>query len=648
MKKGETNVSCIIIVIFFLCAILAFTRDSFAREQDYQIKGTYYELDKDSKYDFSSAVASTQTTCFGELSISGNIFSKESDKRVESFAVKRTYDDNEAAGIAISYKYDNSLFTADDSEWHLYEDGDKAVGYINLGEKIKYGSLILQVSKDNKSWITSYFETNIFENTPSGREAFYTTTDVQMANGCYYRVIVAYELERKIDPTKVWFVSLDKYEYKKCVQVYNFYVYDKTAEAFAVNANTLKYSLGSKARTDKFDGYYGEKEITNSDPHYGWDLGQFFISGHTDTVTDQNGNAVILKNVGDQIALWFNLQQDINCLNNSSALTIIADQEGSDQYFETPITNFGHGALIIRKTNYENLSSTPQIYVNYLEAAATPGANTKVNLFEEGDYEVALDYAVRYDKTKILGHSVLPEEAHYRIFFRFSVRNSNAMFFPRDFKTKSEISNNAITPNGFYLDLAGSKYLQMSVVREVLKDGATGLTEDVRFNRSAKDGDEFKEEGVYTITVENKYTGKSTTKKIYVGENNILKAYMVTGLQISEIKDKLAMGATIAEDGSIIEPIPITTAEPEPTNPPESSSVTDTVPEASGMVQKESETEKTKTPVTESTEQTEEEETNNRITNKSIVVFAGAAVVIIAVVCTLIRRNKKQNGRMNK
>ena len=38
-----------------------------------------------------------------------------------------------------------------------------------------------------------------------------------------------------------------------------------------------------------------------------------------------------------------------------------------------------------------------------------------------------------------------------------------------------------------------------------------------------------------------------------MGTNNLLKAYVVTGLSISEIQDKIALGAVIAEDGRIIE-----------------------------------------------------------------------------------------------
>ena len=88
----------------------------------------------------------------------------------------------------------------------------------------------------------------------------------------------------------------------------------------------------------------------------------------------------------------------------------------------------------------------------------------------------------------------------------------------------------------------------------MLTEGADGLVEDVRFNRPAKDGDQYTEEGIYTITVSNRYTGQETTKVIYVGTNNVLKAHVTTGLPISEINAQLASGAEVAEDGTIIPP----------------------------------------------------------------------------------------------
>ena len=98
-----------------------------------------------------------------------------------------------------------------------------------------------------------------------------------------------------------------------------------------------------------------------------------------------------------------------------------------------------------------------------------------------------------------------------------------------DLATGSELSDNALTANGFKLDLAKSRYLKINVKRAVLKQGANNTwTEDVRYNRAAKDGDEYKDEGIYTFTVTNEYTNESTAKTIYVGDSdfkqNLIKA----------------------------------------------------------------------------------------------------------------------------
>ena len=128
------------------------------------------------------------------------------------------------------------------------------------------------------------------------------------------------------------------------------------------------------------------------------------------------------------------------------------------------------------------------------------------------------------------------------------------MVFPFDTQTGEELTNTAITENGFYLDLAKSRYLDINIRKEMLAEGADGLVEDVRFNRPAKDGDCYTDEGIYTITVSNRYTNQQTIKKIYVGTNKILKAYMVTGLSIEEINRQLSLGAVINSDGTMSHP----------------------------------------------------------------------------------------------
>ena len=75
---------------------------------------------------------------------------------------------------------------------------------------------------------------------------------------------------------------------------------------------------------------------------------------------------------------------------------------------------------------------------------------------------------------------------------------------------------------------------------------------DTRENKPAKDGTEYTDKGVYTITVEDPSTNQITTKKIYVGTEDRYKAYVTTGLSLDEIDAQLSNGAVVAEDGNLI------------------------------------------------------------------------------------------------
>lgn len=530
----------VLAALFCLIPVAAYAEDSKT-----VVTGKVYCFDKDSRYEIQSsetfAVSDVDNT-YGTFSISGNIDNVGTHNNVPAYEVS-------APTLFFYYNYSDTLLMADPDSWHLYQDNSKEVDGLSLDAPVQNGTIIIQTSVDQKNWLTVDTIANAFEDIPVRTSSIYSSTDVQLVNGCYYRVIVAYELRIRTEKSHILFVNTDQYDYQKYAEVYEFYAYRDTGEP---EASGETYQLGSKVRVQDFDSYSGTVPIEKNDIHYGWDLGNFFVSGYTENVSDAEGNPVFLKNVGDQVTLWFHLDQNIDALNGKDVLRITADTEGSDQYFETPVINFGRGALIIRYTDYNNVRSEPTIYTNYLEANTAIGADTKVQLFEEGDYEVALDYEVTNDQ-------LLDTVNHYRIFFRFSVRNGNCMAYPFDVVTGSELTNSSITENGFRLDLAKSRYLKINIKREVLTESADGLVEDTRFNGPAQDGAEYTDEGIYTITVHNDYTDQTTTKKIYVGINKVLRAYMATGLSIPEINALVAEGATILDDGTI-QPVKTTPA----------------------------------------------------------------------------------------
>ena len=488
------------------------------------VQGKLYEFEKNDKYKFSESENfeyTSENNTYGDFSVEGEVSNISVKKGIPYYEVS-------SDSLNIYYTYTDSKLTTDEQNWHLVDDKNKKINDFKLNNKILKGAYILQTSKDRKNWTTVSSKTNVFSENPIQADSLYTTTDVELLSGCYYRFIVAYKMERLAEENKVLFI--DDYDYKKVAEVYEFYACKKDGSE-SEETSEQTHNLGKRVRTKNFDGYSGSTKIKKSDPHYGWDLGQFFVSGYTDKIQDSDDNMIFLKDVGDEVILWFNLQQDINKLNGDKHLRISDDNEGYDDYFETDTQDFGVGTLIVRYTDYNGNVSSPQIYKDYLKANVEFNADTKVQLFEEGDYEVALDYEITNDK-------LIDSVAHYRIFFKFSVRNSNCMVYPFDVANGDELSNSSITENGFRLDLAKSRYLKVNVKRSVLTENADGLEEDVRASGPAKDGETYTKEGIYTITVENVYTNDQTTKKIYVGNNKLLKAYMNTG-QWSQFNEML-------------------------------------------------------------------------------------------------------------
>ena len=166
-----------------------------------------------------------------------------------------------------------------------------------------------------------------------------------------------------------------------------------TAFAEGESLDGTKYYLGETANAGLDTGYSKDDSIGKDDIHYSWELGRFLVSDYT-RVSDDNGTPVFLKNVGDEVTLSFNLQQDIDQLNGNADVTIDKDPNGYDERLGVPQQDFGRGTLIIRYTDYQNNRHEPTVYTNYLEGVSKD-ADTVVKTFEEGDYEVVLDYSIK-------------------------------------------------------------------------------------------------------------------------------------------------------------------------------------------------------------------------------------------------------------
>ena len=103
---------------------------------------------------------------------------------------------------------------------------------------------------------------------------------------------------------------------------------------------------------DAGDNDYSKSDkIDKDDIHSGWQLGQFYVSGFTQKSKDSDGNFVFLKNVGDKIKLYFNLEQNIDKLNGRAFERYLTVQFRHLGYHVT-LTSYSHdyGAdLVLRK-----------------------------------------------------------------------------------------------------------------------------------------------------------------------------------------------------------------------------------------------------------------------------------------------------------
>ncbi|MBR3579431.1 MAG: hypothetical protein IKN95_00360 [Lachnospiraceae bacterium] len=560
--KGVIAITLLVVVL--MCA----NTNNVNADQTKTLTGDEYQFTDSEKYNIDEKTpvgktSSAASNSFGTLSITGDYDVMEKQSGYRAFDVKK-------GNIRIKYDFEKSKLITNDNAYNLYDDSCEEINGYDMDKDVDFGAILVQTSFDGQKWATDTALTNVFVQNSPLSDHIYETNNIQLVNGCYYRIIVAYEERKKTGETDYFVTTVDEHDYRRWAEVYTFYaINSEESKKSPSPSDTPRKELGTKIKTERNAGYSGMLQIDASDPHLGWDIGTFVINGYTSETTDSNGDPIFLKKINDKdedkVTLWFNLKQDINCLNGNKDYKIESNNGAYDQYFEVPKTDFKRGTLIIRFTDHEGKKTNPIIYTNYLEANTRTGAYTKVELFEEGDYEVALDYSIDDSST------IVSKNKDYRIFFKFSIRNGNCMVFPFDTKTQNELDNYSITSNGFELNLAKSRYLDINVKRSELTKNNGLYVEDGRFNGPAKDGEVYNEEGIYRFTVKNKYTGESTEKTIYVGTSPIYKAMIMYKNDLSEINRLLAEGGEILDNGKIVIPV----IEPEVTEPITTSENTD-------------------------------------------------------------------------
>ena len=568
MRKIISCLLCTMMLMIGASPLTAFAQDEVSADS-VRFDAKLYVFNNKHGYPIDSSKplnASLDNCRMGSLTLGGSFTEEDPRDGVPSYLV----DDN--AFITLNYEYKGFEPDSSEPDWYQASDFDNKVNGVEYDGKIGNGAVILQTSFDRKRWVTSGYKLNVTSDTAFENGS--GLNDMQLINGCFYRVIAAYRTEKIGD--KKYNIDLDNLDVEsglnaitrsttfcEYAEVYEFYAGYKPMEEDNSGSKYYYDSAKCNVKTKKND-YVGDEAVAKNDPHYGWSMGSFCLSGYTDKA-DEDG--VYLKTVGNKIRLSYQLDQDITKLNDKPELSVAEDKKGCDGEFQVKPHNMGHGELLIKYTDSEGKSTITQ-YSDFLEAVNSPGADTTIQLFEEGDYEVHLDYAVTNKLAPISGLSndlSLSKDVglttYYRTSFSFKIRNGNCMVYIFDSQTGSELNNGDVTENGFKIDTAKSSYPKLSVKKEILNDTASGLVEDTRFNRAVSDGESFTEEGIYTVTAYNRYDKSLTpsVKTIYVGTNNLLTAYTKNlsaekPYTIEQLNDLVEDGYNIDKEGEISKP----------------------------------------------------------------------------------------------
>ena len=187
-----------------LCCLIfgisANTRGYIAEAATIAPMSQLYELEDNNGYNIKGQQEVTSfaygRSSLGTFSISGSI------EETSSYRGKTAY--GVSGELSFSYSYDGFLQSNGPDSWNLSTDTATVVNDYNLTGSIGQGAVLIQTSTNGSFYENAVNPVTDFFSNKKGRENFYTTDGSAVAQGCFYRVIVAYETCRKTGTKGFW------------------------------------------------------------------------------------------------------------------------------------------------------------------------------------------------------------------------------------------------------------------------------------------------------------------------------------------------------------------------------------------------------------------------------------------------------------
>ena len=223
MKR--TLKSLTLVLLFFvslLSVIFSSIKIANAEQKSVQLVASLFE-NSDSYSSDSSCnvkVMSSGKSELGSMKINGDILNDS------TFRNRKAYGLN--GNVSFSFSYDGILLDSSNLDtWHIRSDDRTAVEDVSFSGSINKGVLLILKSRDGSSYeLAANPITNFLADNPNGVSNFYTTSGTDVLNGTFYKIIIAYMSGYRYKDA--WLFE-DKYTDVYCMQQYEFYLCDDTA-----------------------------------------------------------------------------------------------------------------------------------------------------------------------------------------------------------------------------------------------------------------------------------------------------------------------------------------------------------------------------------------------------------------------------------
>ena len=213
------------------------------------------------------------------------------------------------------------------------------------------------------------------------------------------------------------------------------------------------------------EGYAPRKPIKKDNPHYGWDIGRFYLTGFRSyTVID--GVPVFYKYIEQSMYLHFQIEKDIERLDTKGLLSISDIYFGYDADFGIPYGSFKRGALFVQRTaHHTGEKDKVREFYDFLGAMSN-GFNTSfLQIDYNGIYDVALDYTIEESKRK---DSHDKQYWDFKVPFRFKVvdidKSGNYVYRDRSKEDQDKPELHDSVQDQTLLQISSPLFAQMHVV----------------------------------------------------------------------------------------------------------------------------------------------------------------------------------------